>query len=408
MLTETQARDLLQQAADTIEVVPAEPLRPIRRPRTVLLAAAAAVALIAAGLGVAGLARHRDTPVAPPPPGGLVTVPSVFGYDATGAQRLLTDAGLETEVDRRRACTETPGRALGTEPAHGAQVSAGTTVTLVVSDTDALHCSFRQSLGRFQAWALVDLATGSGRTPTFARQVTLQVDDDPAVTVSGTDATDPALWPRCAPAARCPGSALDAITSQLARADTLPMFLQIRDVTSWSVSFTFDYPQDGIFAPPWVIRESLDHRFAVTGVHLDTHPGIAPDATPGSSATVTGPDPGGIGRRFVAFARGESRSLPVDTPVRLYLGHRYVATLPADQSSDRGRWRVCLRYAGVSCPFSAMRILASHADAGGDLLLGPRRVAIPASACRSSPAHHMTPAGTTWSRSCRARTPPRA
>jgi hypothetical protein len=353
MFTETEARDLLRQAADTIEIGPADPLRqPTGRHRVEL--AVAAVALIATGLGIAGLSRHDSTPIGPTP-GGQVRVPSVFGYDAAGAHRLVAAAGLRPVTHHVPTCGEVSGRALRTRPAAGTQLSAGSSVTLLVADSEGLPCPgpVPPFADREQPWRLVDLATGSGPLPTFASLVTLEVDNDIAVTVPGAEANDPSRWPRCTPGPRCPGSALDAITSQLAQSNSLSMFLTVREVSASSITFFMDYPKDGTFPPPWTIEESFDTDGAVTDVHLTTNPGFPTNQ-------VTGPDPDGIGHRFVDFARGESDSLPVDTPVGLYLGHQRVATIGDGDSSVRATWRVCRQYAGRTCPFSALDTLASY------------------------------------------------
>lgn len=73
------------------------------------------------------------------------------------------------------------------------------------------------------------------------------------------------------------------------------------------------------------------------------------------------PDPDGIGARFLAFARGQIDSLPVDTPVRLYLGNKYQKTISAARANDPGALDLCTSYAARSCPMSALTTLREFA-----------------------------------------------
>ncbi|MDN4172335.1 PASTA domain-containing protein [Nocardioides sp. SOB77] len=66
-----------------------------------------------------------------------------------------------------------------------------------------------------------------------------------------------------------------------------------------------------------------------------------------------------VARAFLRFARGEGTP-PVDTPVDLYLGGRFVETLASAETGDRAAWEVCPEggsYAGATCPFSALELL---------------------------------------------------
>ena len=67
-----------------------------------------------------------------------------------------------------------------------------------------------------------------------------------------------------------------------------------------------------------------------------------------------------VARAFLRFARG-GVGPPVDTPVELYLGGRFVRMLPNAEAGDRAAWAVCpegASYAGRTCPFSAVDRLA--------------------------------------------------
>jgi hypothetical protein len=72
-----------------------------------------------------------------------------------------------------------------------------------------------------------------------------------------------------------------------------------------------------------------------------------------------------VAELFARFARGERppHGPPVDTPVDLYLGNRYLATLPAARARDPEAWEGCLEggYAGRTCPFSWTRPIADYA-----------------------------------------------
>lgn len=81
---------------------------------------------------------------------------------------------------------------------------------------------------------------------------------------------------------------------------------------------------------------------------------------PASVDEAVGAQQAGIAVRFLAFARGESDDLPVDTPVRLYLGSRYRKTITPTELTDRSSWNMCAAYyAERSCPMSALTELRS-------------------------------------------------
>lgn len=238
MLTDDQARDLLRQAAATIEVGPARPVEPVRRRRPVLVALAAAAAVaVAAGTTVALTRGDTDPgpgtgPASSPAPGeaseedppgedptaepGLApgTVPVVFGYDEQAANELLTQAGAGRVVtEESRGCLQ-PGRALRTDPAAGAGLEAGAPVRLVVTATAPnVRC-----LGSDAAyWPLLEFARAGQAGPDWADEVTTAVDGERVVV---DEPGDRAAWPA--------GSALDAVAQMPAltvRADGEPRML---------------------------------------------------------------------------------------------------------------------------------------------------------------------------------------
>jgi hypothetical protein len=64
---------------------------------------------------------------------------------------------------------------------------------------------------------------------------------------------------------------------------------------------------------------------------------------------------------FLAFASRKSSTLPIDTPVRLYLGNKYEKTLPDGVSGQRSRWRVCdVAYGEHPYPVSATAVADNY------------------------------------------------
>jgi hypothetical protein len=219
MLTDDQARALLRQAAETIEVGPARAVEPVRRRRAVIVALAAAAAVaVAAGTTVvltrgdtgADPATAPSVPPAPeqseeagPGPRGDERVPVVFGYEESVAVQLLSEEGYEPEVVLAPDSCNAGGRALRTEPAAGTRTQPGSTVRVVVTpqpNVDCVGLTGPEEENRW--WRLLDFARGVGSPPRFAEQVTSVVDGRED-TVTGPD--DAAAWPA--------GSALTAVAA---------------------------------------------------------------------------------------------------------------------------------------------------------------------------------------------------
>jgi hypothetical protein len=89
----------------------------------------------------------------------------------------------------------------------------------------------------------------------------------------------------------------------------------------------------------------------LTGEVVDQLPGPAGPGQPDADASA-------IAARFLTYARGRSDSLPVDTPVRLYLGNAYQKTI-RPQQDGRAAWEMCAKhYAARTCPMSPLAALA--------------------------------------------------
>jgi hypothetical protein len=396
MLTDTEARNLLHQAADTIEIGPAAPfVEPPRRTPGAVVVLAAATAVLVLAVGAAVWRSDRTTPVDHPQ--GPVTVPSVLGYPTGAAMELLRSAGLEPRLEKRLSCTN-PGRAIRTKPWAGTRVRAGSPVVLVAVPTNTrLRCPYNsQELPRSVAWQLADLARGLPRSPFFADHVRLSVNDQPSITMSASQAADPTSWPTCDSSPPvCEGSALDLIKTGVDFAlNSDGYFVQpellVTTTSENGRSFAFrtGHVSYGNGEPlPWSVSVKLTSGGAISAVHLD-FPGrhhFIP--APGKSdRTVVGSDASGIGQRFVEFALGRSDTLPVDTPVRLYLGNVYRRTLTAEQAVDPRAWRTCVLYAASGCPPSALRTIGRYVRNSGKPVRvgGPGTAASPCLA-RSGP-----------------------
>jgi hypothetical protein len=65
-----------------------------------------------------------------------------------------------------------------------------------------------------------------------------------------------------------------------------------------------------------------------------------------------------VAQRFIDFARHDIDGVSADTPVDLYVGGRFAATIEAHQLDDPDAWRGCPKgldgWAGRICPFSAV------------------------------------------------------
>jgi hypothetical protein len=78
----------------------------------------------------------------------------------------------------------------------------------------------------------------------------------------------------------------------------------------------------------------------------------AADMDKGLLGASTGP--GVLAAHFLAYARGEQDDFPYDTPVNVYLGNKFQKTIDLERDGGLSSWEVCARYAGRSCPVSAI------------------------------------------------------
>jgi eukaryotic-like serine/threonine-protein kinase len=75
-----------------------------------------------------------DLVIAKAPAPKAVKVPEVVGKSQDEAERLLRDAGLEADVERRTDPDSEPGEVFDSNPKPGSEVDEGATVTLIVAD----------------------------------------------------------------------------------------------------------------------------------------------------------------------------------------------------------------------------------------------------------------------------------
>lgn len=195
MLTETQARELLAQAAATIDVPPGEPFglaehKRRRGPLPILAAVALVVAIVAGGTALwkqehpSGVAGRSDTQAAE-------GIPSVFAYDTASAKKMLSDAGLAVTITPMPDCGPA-GRAVRTRPTTGTPFEPGSPVNLFVTAPHPL-ASCLDPANETLAWQLLDFANGRGPAPRFAPEVSVYVDGG-RTTLSGDEAADLDNW----------------------------------------------------------------------------------------------------------------------------------------------------------------------------------------------------------------------
>jgi hypothetical protein len=163
-MNETLARDLLEQAGDSVHVgaPPAFGRQAPSRHRWPVLAAAATVlvALLAA-LVVGQMGQDASPPTVARPHSRAELIPLTFGMTTDQARSTLMAAGLRVTVRVEQTCSETEGRVIGTDPRLGRTPTGA--VTLIVSGPKDFICLNEPA--RSLAWQLIDLATGRGPGP---------------------------------------------------------------------------------------------------------------------------------------------------------------------------------------------------------------------------------------------------
>lgn len=196
MLPESTAKDLLRQAADTVEVPPlvsgtvAQVVRRRRRSRFAIAAGSAAAAAIVAGATLLGGAvENRPAPAPAGPsenttpsqqPGRSASVPILVKYPEDVAVQRVEEWGFTAEVVHRFEPCRPAGSVVDQEPRAGSRVAAGSVVTVVVAGqaSDNASCPRGVSFAddRAVASALYDFSRGApeGNVP-WAPSVTLSV-----------------------------------------------------------------------------------------------------------------------------------------------------------------------------------------------------------------------------------------
>jgi hypothetical protein len=279
MLTESQARELLQRAAATIDVAPtAAPvmLGPRRNWIAPTVAAAAVLGAVAAGL----LLLDRPGPSSPP-------------------------------IDSPSTAPATPATPVPTADPTAKALAAGLT-----------------------AFAL-------GESDTFPGRETVRFYSEGAFwnSLTGSRAEDRDSYSLCsgfAPPA-CGPSYLDAMGRARGGYTVTPdlpgCFDQKRVVGErrggGSRTAYITNPISVACDSAWAIQIRYDNPDRLVAVNV--------------MSTVPDPerDARDVADRFIAFARGVKDTLPVDTPVRLFQNETYVRTLSAAEVEDRASYRTC-------------------------------------------------------------------
>lgn len=153
MLTDPEARALLREAAETIDVAPAGPIETeSRRPRWPFLAAAAAVIVIATGATALALGtRDEDPQPTSPTPSPThsptvsaspqVRVPQLLGLDESEATQVLDDAGLVATVSTTDLAGCQPDHMVVSQrPSAGATAEPGSEVVIEVIENQDDFC----------------------------------------------------------------------------------------------------------------------------------------------------------------------------------------------------------------------------------------------------------------------------
>ena len=343
-MTETWTRDLLERAGETVPVGPPPTLQQPRPPRHrwPILAAAATV-LVAVGaailVGQLGPEPPRTTPAVNKSL-SFNDLPLVFGMREAQAIHTVRAAGFRVTVRRELTCQEVPDRVISlTTP------TAGRALLTVAGGAPAVADCSTNLAARAIAWQIIDLATHRGPGPDLAPDADccsttlLRRIDDAATHFAPTDGAfnaSPQLFVE-EPAVRGGPTIIN-----------MAIGLRVNGRV-WPSAHVQVLVGNGLFGPAG----------KVLSLQKGSLPFTQEKARPGDNGE-SASDPDGVGRRFLDFALGRVGSLPVDTPVRLYLGNRYLKTLEGPAVTDRSAWRLCATYGEGSCPFSAVQTLGSN------------------------------------------------
>ena len=380
MLTDDEARRLLQHAGETVTVDPIRTLpEPPRRPRwPVLVAAAAVVAIAVTSVVIADRDGSAPDPAPAPPGPTSVQVPSVLGYQQAEAIRTLTDAGFIVSSKPVPGC-ETAGTVHGTEPAAGTDLDPDSKVVLQVSDGAPDAFCVVSDLG----WQLLAFADDRGPAPELADTVHLYYPSRGPVTITREQAADPETWRMCRDGATCP-SFLARLSEAAHR--FYPTEVDGRTVYK-SPSFSIGSAPCRIASTPAELRGSamtnvevvppgdkhcgedfglevyVDGDGAISAVVFRSGPRI-PIGTPLEGEPTSIED---LAHQFDAFARGHGDLPPIGDEVDLYVGNAFTGFVTKDSATDRKAWATCTEigtYAGRDCPFSPLEVLR---DRGGSV-----------------------------------------
>jgi hypothetical protein len=218
MLSETSAKDLLAQAAETVEVTPrsgralvATAKRHRNRRWFVAVGAAAVTAALVTGVALAGGPDTRPVP-APPPvasssptptpsdaPGGRVGVPILVKFTEAEAVQRVQEWGLVAEVLHRFVPCRPAGFVVDQDPGAATEIAAGSTVTVFVADRLSQQADCPEGVAfddDFRvARLLYDFSRGvEGAHGPWSPRVTLAVEDTVWATLTDRQADERDRW----------------------------------------------------------------------------------------------------------------------------------------------------------------------------------------------------------------------
>lgn len=373
MLTDDEARRLLQLAGETVPVDPTRTLpEPPRRPSwPVLVAAAAVVAIAVTSLVLANRDGSSPRPEPAPPVPTSVQVPSVLGYAQDDAVRTLMEAGFTVSSKPVPSCDQTP-TAWGTQPAAGTPLEPGSAIVLeVTAPTDGFCVDDSVTLAR----ELLNFADGRGPAPQLAGTITIY-DENGSAEITAAQAADPETWRACSAAEVCT-SALAALSAAAHAFYLAPGSEETRYVspvlTASSQHPSCPYnagPDLGRFSVRIQVLSSKDGPVCTdtaVDVYRDSDDRI--DAvvlrTLGSTAVATSPIED-LAHQLVDFAEGNGDLPSIGDEVDLYVGGAFTGLVTQDSATDRQAWETCTEtgtYAGRDCPFSPLEVLRHEGQA---------------------------------------------
>jgi hypothetical protein len=390
MLTDDEARRLLQLAGETVPVDPTRTLpEPPRRPLwPVLVAAAAVVAIAVTSLVLANRDGSSPRPEPAPPVPASVQVPSVLGYAQNDAVRTLMEAGFTVSSKPVPSCDQRP-TAWGTEPAAGTPLEPGSAIVLEVTTlTDGYCVDDSVTLAR----ELLNFADGRGPAPELADTVHVYEGSQDPVTITGAQTADPETWRACSADEICV-----SLLSRLSEAahGFYPMRANGRTVyqspylsTAPGGPCSFSLVPSGLGRPALRlgVATPADGQFCTQDFVLDVYRSGSGEITAVALRTKVQIEPGepastqtdDLAHQFAAFARDDGDLPPIGDEVDLYLGNAFTGFVTPDSATDRRAWETCTElgsYAGYVCPFSPLQVLKRHPEV--DYVDAPRGLCMP-------------------------------